>query len=208
MRMLKNERGQIYILVALVLAVVLFLLVTQTNIIKEKLMVDRFEQIASNYEIEGSKLINSLLSQERGEEIKGKEKEEEEETGRFFDFTDKFVEYTKTQDPDIGVVYILNYEEEVQVGNRLSTAIAVNEQKLGNCEVTGEISIEGFPVGVSGYIGGCIISLGDISKVEIIVPGEGDTYTEYKFDIKKGTPQLQMVIRKDEENQTKVYYKR
>ena len=194
-----DKRGQIYILIAIILAGVIFLLVSQSNVIREKLFVDRFEQISQNYVTEGNKLINSLLTEEATSGHK-----------KFFDFTDEFVSYLEKQEPDVGVVYVLNYKKEVQIGNYLDTSIIINNKDvLSGCKEKVEASVG--VGGISGrfdqplsYIYGCNLTLSGINNIKITT-ADG---IEYDFKIKEGEPQLQTVIREDEKNQTKVFYKK
>ncbi|MBS3145542.1 hypothetical protein J4414_01950 [Candidatus Woesearchaeota archaeon] len=60
-----KKRGQIYILVALIIGIVVFLVVSRTNIfIQEELTTD-IQAIGENYVIESNKLINSLIGAKR-----------------------------------------------------------------------------------------------------------------------------------------------
>src|SRR3989344_1559080 len=98
-----KKRGQIFILAALILILVLFLLISQSNVIREKLFADRFENIVRNYETEGDKLINSIL------ETQG------DPTTGFEMFSNSFVGYSTAQDPNLGTLYILNYQTTTDI---------------------------------------------------------------------------------------------
>ena len=190
-----KKRGQIFILAALILILVVFLLVSQSNIIRDRLFSDKFEDLTKNYETEGNKLINSVLETQA------------DPSGNFKIFSDNFVDYSTTQDPDIGTLYVLNYETTTSIGiyNMQIQAIDIEPQpdNIQSC-------IAQYDASVSSEVGGtnfnlptsCEITYDNINKVEITTI-DGFIYT---FDIESGKPQLKLVVKKDEQDQTKVYY--
>ena len=191
-----KKRGQVFILAALILILVIFLLASQSNVIRERLFADKFEDIIKNYEAEGNKLINSVLESQT------------DPSGKFEMFSDNFVDYSTAQDPGIGTAYILNYEGTTSIGiyNMQIQAIDIEPQPLiiqsciaqYDASVSSEVGGTSFNLPVS-----CKITYDNINKVQITT-ADGFIYT---FDIEAGKPQLNMVVKKDEQDQTKVYYK-
>lgn len=192
-----KKRGQIFILAALILILVIFLLASQSNLVRKKLFSDKFEDVTKNYELEGNKLINSVLS------TQGDPKTE------FKMFSDSFVGYSTAQDPSIGTLYVLNYKTSTDVMvynmNVEVKTIGSSGEQIKNC-------IAEYDASVSGEIGGstfnipgeaCKLSYDNINKV-IITTADGFIYT---FNIELGKPQLKLVVKKDEKEETRVYYK-
>src|SRR3989344_1476214 len=102
----QGKRGQIYLLAALILGLVIFLLVAETNVVKETVIEDDFESLAKNYEIESAKFMNSIL--ERGiTDI----------PNEFLKFTIIFSSYAKTKNPEFGIIYAFINNNRLYIGN-------------------------------------------------------------------------------------------
>ena len=192
-----KKRGQIFILAALILILVMFLLISQSNTIKERLFSDKFEDITKNYGAEGNKLINSVLESQA------------DPSGKFKIFSDNFIDYSTTQEPNIGTVYILNYKTTTNIGiyNMQIQAIDIEPQpaRVQSCIAQYDASVSGEGFGTNFNLPTtCEITYENINKVEITT-ADGFTYT---FDIEAGKPQLKLVVKKDEQDQTKIYYKK
>ena len=190
-----KKRGQIFILAALILILVIFLLATQSNVIRERLFADKFEDITRNYETEGNKLINSVLESQT------------DPSGKFEMFSDNFVDYSTAQNPGIGTAYILNYEGTTNIGiyNMQIQAIETQPPQIENCISQYEASVSSEGLGTSFDIAeSCEISYTNINQITITTT-DGFTYT---FDVEAGKPQLNLVVKKDEKDQTRVYYKK
>ena len=57
-----NKRGQVYILAALIISVVIFILALRPNVIIQEKIEDDFEKLSGNYEYESTRFINSLIN--------------------------------------------------------------------------------------------------------------------------------------------------
>jgi hypothetical protein len=108
-----NKRGQIYILVALVLSIVVFGLVSINNKAQQQSVDSNFEKLSSNYAAESARFVNSLI--DSGEDL----------GQRFTEFTRLFTAYSKTQSPKFGLIYIFNYGGKLYVGNYLDEDIEI-----------------------------------------------------------------------------------
>lgn len=190
-----DKRGQIYILVALILALVLYMLMTKTNIIYEHEIIDDFETLSKNYDIEASKFMNTLLGSTTEKDVKND----------FDDFTKKFTDYAKNQNPDFSLIYIFDYEDKLYIGNYLKYPIIVeDEYVLMGCK-EGAVTIVSTAVGgveVPVDIKGCILSMPTQSTLQVTIGSNS-----YKIDISEGRPEIVIVSREDKGEQRKVYTK-
>ena len=116
-----KKRGQIYILVALIIGIVVFLVVSRTNIfIQEELTTD-IQAIGENYVIESNKLINSLIGAKR-----------ENISDILSQATTEFVyQYAKTRDPQFGLVYVFTNQEDAVIENYLNSRVIIEAEKPG-----------------------------------------------------------------------------
>ena len=194
-----NKRGQVYLLVALILALVLYMLMTKTNIIYENEIIDDFETLSRNYDVEASKFMNSLLSSGdiSSEEVKSK----------FDDFTCDFTKYAKNQNPDFSLIYIFEYENKIYIGNYLKQPIIIGDEYiLRGCKEGAELQY-----GAGGQMSGgsslsicgeCIQEIPTISELEISIGSN-----LYIITITSGRPEIIIVSREDKGEQRKVYTK-
>jgi len=113
-----EKRGQIYILVALIIGIVVFLVVSKTNIFIQEEPTSDIEAISENYVIESNKLINSLI---------GAKKENIAEI--LSQTTTEFVyQYAKTRDPQFGLVYVFTNQDGAVVQNYLDSRVIIEAQ--------------------------------------------------------------------------------
>ncbi|MEK6861773.1 MAG: hypothetical protein AABY07_07430, partial [Nanoarchaeota archaeon] len=102
-----NKRGQVYLLAALIIGFILFIVITPSNIVRELTIDDRFEELSKNFEIESAKFINYLI------------KEEKDVPSSFLNFTILFTSYSKTKNPDFGLIYAFIKDNKLYIGNYL-----------------------------------------------------------------------------------------
>ena len=113
-----KKRGQIYILAALILIFVIFILVSQSNVIRELVLENDFERLTKNYEAESSRFVNSLLAAK------------ENISDKFLEFTIYFTSYSKTQNPDFGLIYLFDYDNKLHIGNYLNESIKIQTERI------------------------------------------------------------------------------
>lgn len=205
-----QKRGQIYLLVALVMSVVIFGLVTVTNQARQESLKSDFEKLSQNYATESARLVNSLMANP------------EEDIGqRFTDFSLLFTSYSKTQSPDFGLIYAFVYNQKLYVGNFLKTGLEVD------CDTCGE----GYPKSIDGCYSDLPASVGFdglsmtmgieqnkidtlkekcilVSEAFAVEPAELSMMIEdvpYTFTLKKDQPQVIMVSWESKGNQRKVF---
>lgn len=197
-----NKRGQIYILVALVLAVVIFSMSQIINITYQKSMESRFESLTENYVSESSKLVNILVA--------NPDLEPEQKMDLFINFTTMFTSYAKTVNPDFQIIYAFKSDEETYIGNFLTSNILIEIggeiQLLEGClaKVPANIEFEGF--GLKSTIE--FTDLEDcterfeVESNEIHISIEGISYS---FKVYENRPEIVIVGWEEREEQRKVY---
>jgi len=100
-----QKRGQIFIVGAIVLCLAIFVLVAKVNKIERKIIVKEFPYLAENYYRESVKVVNQAI-------LQGEDPEK-----ALSNFTEDFVEYAKTIDPNLGLVYVYYNGSEAVVFN-------------------------------------------------------------------------------------------
>lgn len=207
-----NKRGQVFILAAILLAVILFSLSAIRNKSEQEQIKGDFELLSENYKIEASKLINAVVKQS---EIDPHE--------AFKSFSMMFTSYAKGKNPEYGLIYILSFEDKIQVANFLNRGITVQGCGAGGAEysvsippgfdkINANLNFEGFNI-ETGLVPtdlqfDCadIPSLSGDNQVSVpcafLYPGEAVTEIDlavvidsasYKSCIKKGVPEIMQV---------------
>jgi hypothetical protein len=196
-----NKKGQIYILAALILSIVVFSLSQTINKFQQEELEEDFEKLSDNYELESSKLINSLINTE----------------GNILDpfskFTLLFTSYSKAQNPDFGLIYSLDYAGEVQIGNFLNQPIIVDNgttskqdlNTLNGCydKISAVITFQGLSFDAG-------IDLKDIEDCTLTIPSTNNIWLQigefwYPFEIESGKPQIMIVSRLEAQEQRQVF---
>ena len=198
-----EKRGQVYLIAALILTGVLYVILTQPNKYYQDVLEKDFSRISKNYYIESSKMINSLMN---------KDPSPDQVYDNFIRFTTIFTAYTKAQNPDMGLIYLFYYEKDntVQIGNYLDEAITIKRRDgnilLPGCydKVSTSIDFEGLEIPVDMNLGGVMECIKEVS------PSEGKVTInylgfDYQLNIKKNKPQLMVVTLQDEKEQRQVF---
>lgn len=196
-----RKRGQVYLIAALILIGILYVILAQPNKYYQDPLERDFNKISKNYYIESNKIINSLINQESSSE---------QVYENFTRFTTIFTSYAKAQNPEMGLIYIFHYDEDVQVGNYLDEAITVKQRDgdliIPGCydKVSASVDFEGLNIPVD-------IDFGEIKKcVKEVTPSEGKITInyqdfDYELSITKNKPQLMVVTLQDEKEQRQVF---
>ncbi len=112
-----NKRGQIYILVALVLSIVIYSLVQVANYVGQENIESDFDRISSTFEEESAKTINSMIEAGRSEE---------EISSAFLDFSLRYATYARTVNPKFGMLFGYKNSTSVLLGNYLEETSTVS----------------------------------------------------------------------------------
>ncbi|MDO8628395.1 MAG: hypothetical protein Q7R56_01415 [Nanoarchaeota archaeon] len=213
------KRGQVYILAVIILAFVIYTLYTNTNTVKEAIVEDDFEQLALNYQRESAKLINYLLANDINDQNDIKE--------HFTDFTTTFTAYSKTKNPNFGLLYLFDYKNTLYIGNYLEEPATITSGTSHIDNIPGCLRI--IPAGfrLAGAVVGvgveeqniqnidnnrCIRALSNSGNdytypVTITITEEDGSTSNYEASITKGKPDIVIVSRETKDNTRKVYTK-
>ncbi|MFA5888428.1 MAG: hypothetical protein WC852_06995 [Candidatus Nanoarchaeia archaeon] len=142
-----NKRGQVYILAAIVMSIIIYGMVTISNRVVQDSVASDFERIANNYATETAKLVNSVAGQGQEQMFEA-----------FKKFTVQFASYAKAQSPRFELISVFDNNGKMYIGNFLKEKIIVtcndgicdDVTPLAGCYQTipAELSFEGMQVDV------------------------------------------------------------
>lgn len=204
-----NKRGQIYILAAILLGVAIFTISVQVNKYSQEKETEDFKDLSDMFTVEGSKLANSVVLQ--GGDLESS----------FRNFTVMFTSYSKSQNPDYGLIYALPYQTGdglniTYVGNFLDQYVIVSYydssgniqyKELPGCldTISPTLIFEGLTLSSQidlSLIESCsLIITQKLDQVGLTIDGTG-----YVFQIKQDKPELVVVSREYLGDLSKVYY--
>ena len=201
------KKGQIYILSVLIIGFLLFTIITPANFIHQRIIDDDFEELSKNYQLESSKLLTELLNREGTDEIIIDD--------TFLNFTVSFTSYSKTKNPNFGLIYAFPYDEKVFIGNYADADILYKTDSasgfLIGCfsEVDTSVSLYGISISAPGIIpslyNDCITVInyphnGIINFTIPMVDG-----INYNFQLQERRSDIIIVSREDLEEDIKVF---
>lgn len=196
------KKGQIYILAAIILCLAIFGIVTIANKAQRKGGETNFESLSENYATESSKLINSLLSTTP-----------DQIPDTFRDFSVLFTAYSKTQNPDFGLIYAFNYQNKLYIGNFLKTDITLIDPSPGTVihgcydKIPATITFQGFtldaPIDV-GAVEDCTEELDAANSIKISIPVGAEEYV-YSFNLPQNQPEVIIVSFEAKVDERKVF---
>ena len=207
-----NKRGQVYLLAALIIGFILFIVITPSNIVRELTIDDRFEELSKNFEIESAKFINYLI------------KEEKDVPSSFLNFTILFTSYSKTKNPDFGLIYAFIKDNKLYIGNYLDDQARFKFQNqnvnLNGCfqQVNTGFTVLGLDLDIEGVnLGSFMLCQDDIPAstslpyiLDIIVrEQEGNQTSEIDFStqVAPGNPELIIIAKEKKDRTRKIYTK-
>ena len=121
-----NKKGQIYLIVSLIIGLVIFVLTSQPNTINITPSDDDFKVISQNYNQESSQFLASLIKDQVTDENIIQE--------RFTKFSVVFTQYAKSRNPSFGLIYLLNYNGKLYMCNFLDKRIEIKVNPPFNLE--------------------------------------------------------------------------
>lgn len=202
-----EKEGQVYILVAIVLAIVIFGLVTVVNKVEQESIESDFEALSDNYASESAKLINAMIA-DPSIDI----------SSAFINFTLLFTSYSKTVNPKFGLIYAFYYNDRLHIGNYLDTRINVQcetcmqPETIKGCfdTIPATVTFGGLDLGVNVYnleVFKCNLTqvmpddmAGIPRYVDITIKD-----VPYRFNIKPGHPEMIIVSWESRAKQRKVF---
>jgi len=187
-----NKRGQFYLIIVIVLALVIYGVTYQSNTIQESKTFEDFHDISQNYLVESKKIINSNLQKEPlGSPLESLDI-----------FTISFLQYAKARDPNLELLYIYRNDgtNEIFLQNYLGDTINLNDQieiPGANDQVIQEVTIE---VGSQTYTYQVPVALGEFGRewYGAEVPQEFDLSIGgiiHKFDLSDNSEDFKVIIR-------------
>lgn len=196
-----QKRGQIYILAALIILAVIFSLSSVVNKVKQEKIESDFSKLSENYFDESSKFINSLLNVD------------EDILDSYSNFTVLFTAYSKARNPDFSLIYAIEFNDTIKIGNYLNYQIAIDNgtdnydiHVLEGCydNVDAAVSFSGLSLGIEG------IKVSDVKDCEIEMPFIDKLWIQigsywYLFNLIKGKPDLVIVSREEAKEQRQVF---
>lgn len=202
-----QKRGQVYILVSIVIAMVIFGLVSIVNHVSQENLESDFEDLSDNYAKESSKLINAFIADPTIDI-----------SSAFINFTLLFTSYAKTINPKFGLIYAFYYNDQLYLGNYLDKRINVlcdgcaRPSTIDGCfeTIPATVDFGGLDLSVIVYskvINQCNLTLvkgpdfdSDPEFVEITVQD-----VPYSFRIRPGHPEIIIVSWESRAEQRKVF---
>ena len=196
-----KKRGQVYLIAAIVVCLILFILLSGSNIFTRVFVQDRFDDIAKNYEIESSKYINEIVKSGGvvGDELKS--------------FTTDFVEkYSKNIDSSVGMLYVFSHPNGFWIFNYLAEQEGEENIKINYKNLESGVYSCAHPAEGCSF-GSCItIPIGDFGSCALDFTGTGELELQIG-DINYGpfdnenveNPTLVFIFKKAKENTVKVF---
>jgi len=142
------KKGQVYLLAAIIIGLLLFTLVTPSNLVHQQVIDDDFEALSQNYQVESAKFLNEVLNQQ------GVDRSVINTS--FLNFTIAFTSYSKTKNPNFGLIYAFPFGAGLFIGNyaQVPMNITVNSNMipLDGCfdEVSTTVSVAGVNLDIPG----------------------------------------------------------
>ena len=191
-----------YIISAVILGIIIFGLVSRSNVLEKKEVKDDFEAIGENYAFEGSEVINYGVNKDKNL------------FALFNEFTNNFLKYSGKKDDNVGVLYVLAAKNVadanvVKIRNCLKGKKQPKDEAILSCvdDISSSISI----VGLGGLSVGVPLPDRYSSKVvgrgekQIIKIGDEEYDLIYEFDTSGENPKIGYVIIKEEGDTVKIF---
>lgn len=212
------KKGQVYILAAIILTVIIYGMVTIVNKVSQETLESDFEELSTNYANEGSKLINDVLATGDKDLV----------IQTFKDYTRSFTAYAKTKSTDFGLIYAFYYTSSTSsptstgrlyVGNYMNIPMLIsytpdssNSKYVEGCysNIDASVGYDGIRLDTN------IDSLG-LTECEKILPPDPEPEASintvyitiggygYRFDINPDELEVIIVSREDRPEQRKVF---
>lgn len=191
-----EKRGQVYILGALIISAVIFILALKPNVIIQDKFEDDFEKLSNNYEYESTRLVNSLIHNEMNV------------TAGFFNLTLLFTSYSKSQNPSFNLIYAFGFNDTINIGNFMGEPIVIDDETnkyvLDGCfdKINAVVSFQGLSFESD-------VDFADIQECLLVIPYNDKIWISiqglwYPFEI-SNKPQIIIISREEAEEQRKVF---
>ena len=203
-----GKEGQLYLLAAMLIGLVLFILVSPSNVVKETVVESRFEETSRNFEVESARFINYAIGHD------------EDVAENFLNFTILFTSYSKTKNPDFELMYAFVYDGVLYMGNYLGQSVDFtfegSKYAVNGCfaDVKTGISIAGLNIGIPGVDigsfarcqGTAVVGGGPPYVVDIGIV-EGGVPVLFTVEVSAGSPEVIILAREERGETRKVFAK-
>lgn len=210
-----DKKGQVYLLAAVILSIILFSLVAVKNLVRQDDLDNDFSELSSVYDVESARFLNALLEEQKSDPSL-------DVSGKFFNFSYEFASYSKSRNPNYELFYVFKTNNGAAlVGNFLNSSIALFGSgssplvSVHGCfeELNAQINFGGIIVTPTGVVGNLLhdcYSTVPVSGERIklcIVSGSGAdaVYSPCYPLTLSGKPQLLIVTGASEGEQRQVY---
>ncbi len=195
------KKGQVYLLAVIIMGFLIYTMLLPVNFLKTSEIDDDFQEISKNYQLESAKLLNELLNTQN--------LNQDFVEGRFLNFTVAFTSYSKSKNPNFGLVYAFPFNNKVFLGNYADSPLNYTQtDQIQGClsDVTAAISLLGIDVSSPdidvGTYTDCMTSitypLND--KLDLILDN-----SEYSFTLSDSTSNLIIINKESIEGDVKIF---
>ena len=207
-----NKKGQVYLLAAVIIAVLIFSIAVARNVIFQQDVDKDFKRLSESYDLEAARVLNEYTAQgETPEEISPK----------FGQFSYDFASYARSQNPEFELFYVLKQGNKLLIGNFLNRSVQLVRAddlrtpvgpQVNGCFETLDVRarLGGFQITTpttTPSISSCLavqpFTAGEISLC-IFETEDGSRRTCYPFSL-SGKPQVLIVTGSNEGAQRQVF---
>jgi len=200
------KKGQVYLLAAIIIGLLLFTLVTPSNLVHQQVIDDDFEALSQNYQVESAKFLNEVLNQQNVDR--------RVINNSFLNFTIAFTSYSKTKNPNFGLIYAFPFGQGLFIGNYAQvpmdvTLLGTPVFSLEGCfdEVSTSVSVAGINLDVPGLTPSMykdctvfITTYPSDNTMDLLIEN-----VEYTFTLDKGRSDIIVVSRESLGDDVKVF---
>jgi len=195
------KKGQVYLLAVIIMGFLIYTMLTPVNFLKTSEIEDDFQEISKNYQLESAKLLNELLNTQNVNQNFVEE--------RFLNFTVAFTSYSKSKNPNFGLVYAFPFNNKVFLENYADSPLNYSStDQIVGClsDVTASISFAGLNISspnidVDNYRQ-CINSTTYPQEDKLILTLDG---LEYPFTLTSSSSNLVIINKESIEGNTKIF---
>jgi hypothetical protein len=130
-----NKKGQFYLIMVFILALVIYGITYKTNTIKTTPTFEDFYDISQNYITEAKKITNNAIENEQNP------------LGNLDTFTNSFLTYAQTRDPNLELLYIYSDGTNIVLSNYMDNPV---NSTLGTIPGAGQEAVQEITINVTG----------------------------------------------------------
>mgnify|MGYP001598050381 CR=1 FL=1 len=203
-----DKKGQIYILSAVIIAFIIYVIFTPSNIIRKSSEPSNFYDIAKNFERESAHFLNALITSN------------DPIYDEFLEFTVLFTSFSKTKNPEAGLVYTFVYDDVLYIGNYAEDTLEVNAEgrriTVEGClsDIDTSFSIGGLELEIPdvdlGHYRQCLVEVPltyQLETIDLTLIEPDGSRTEFSADFGENNPDLMIVAKEKQGASRRIYEK-